>query len=56
MNEFALKMCKMKYFSIFIWQNQDFHHFGSLKFIRIGLSEFIAIAVLTDFEISYQQK
>ena len=39
-------------FLIFIWQNQNFHHFGSLKFIEIGLSEFTEIAVLADFVMS----
>ena len=46
----------MKYFSFCNWQNQDFHHFGSLKFIEIELSDFIEIAVLTDFETTCLQK
>ena len=50
----ALKMGKMNYFPFIIRRNQDFHHFGSLRLIEIGLSEFTEISVLADFVISNQ--
>ena len=56
MKVLALKLGKIEYFSFFIWQNQDFSHLGSLKFIEIELSDFVEIAVLTDFETTCLQK